>query len=78
MSKSKETLYIYLRVSTSNQEKDGTSLPEQEKLATRLKQKTFADYISFQNSGAEATEAAIKIARRYFYSKGQTRKNDRI
>ena len=29
----------------------------------------------FQNSGAEATEAAIKFARRYFYSKGQPKKN---
>ena len=50
-------------------------IPEQEKLAKRLKQKSFADYIFFQNSGAEATEAAIKFARRYFYSKGQKRKN---
>ena len=50
-------------------------IPEQEKLAKRLKQKTFADYVSFQNSGAEATEAAIKFARRYFYSKGQPKKN---
>ena len=50
-------------------------IPEQEKLAKRLKQKTFADYIFFQNSGAEATEAAIKFARRYFYSKGQPKKN---
>ena len=50
-------------------------IPEQEKLAKRLKQKTFADYVFFQNSGAEATEAAIKFARRYFYSKGQKRKN---
>jgi len=29
----------------------------------------------FQNSGAEATEAAIKVARRYFYSIGKTNKN---
>ena len=51
------------------------TIPEQEKLARKLKQKTFADFIFFQNSGAEATEAAIKFARRYFYSKGQKRKN---
>jgi acetylornithine/N-succinyldiaminopimelate aminotransferase len=51
------------------------TIPEQEKLAKRLTQKTFADFVAFQNSGAEATEAAIKFARRYFYSKGQTRKN---
>ncbi len=51
------------------------TIPEQEKLAKMLKQKTFADYVFFQNSGAEATEAAIKFARRYFYSKGQPKKN---
>ena len=51
------------------------TIPEQEKLAKRLKQKTFADYVAFQNSGAEATEAAIKFARRYFYSKGKPKKN---
>ena len=48
---------------------------EQEKLATRLKQNSFADFVAFQNSGAEATELAIKIARKYFYSKGNTKKN---
>ena len=50
-------------------------IPEGEKLATRLAKKTFADSIIFQNSGAEATEAAIKAARRYFYSIGQPKKN---
>ncbi len=49
-------------------------IPEGEKLAKKLCQKTFADYIIFQNSGAEATEAAIKIARRYFYSIGKPNK----
>ena len=51
------------------------TIPEQERLAKILTQKTFADFVSFQNSGAEATEAAIKFARRYFYTKGQPRKN---
>ena len=50
-------------------------IPEQERLAKRLAQSTFADYVAFQNSGAEATEAAIKFARRYFYSIGQPKKN---
>ena len=50
-------------------------IPEGEKLARRLKQKTFADYVIFQNSGAEATEVAVKVARRYFYSKGKPEKN---
>ena len=50
-------------------------IPEQEKLAKRLTKKTFADFVAFQNSGAEATEAAIKFARRYFYSIGKPKKN---
>ena len=50
-------------------------IPEGEKLAKRLTQKTFADYVIFQNSGTEATEAAIKVARKYFYSKGKPNKN---
>jgi acetylornithine/N-succinyldiaminopimelate aminotransferase len=50
-------------------------IPEGEKLAQRLTKKTFADFVIFQNSGAEATEAAIKVARRYFYSIGQIKKN---
>ena len=50
-------------------------IPEGEKLAARLTKKTFADFIIFQNSGSEATEAAIKVARRYFYSIGQPKKN---
>ena len=50
-------------------------IPEGEKLAKRLTQKTFADYVLFQNSGTEATEAAIKVARRYFYSIEKPKKN---
>ena len=49
-------------------------IPEGEKLAKKLCQKTFADYVMFQNSGAEATEASIKVARRYFYSIGKPNK----
>ncbi len=50
-------------------------IPEAEKLAKKITTKTFADSVMFQNSGTEATEAAIKIARRYFYSKGKPYKN---
>ena len=50
-------------------------IPEGEKLAKKLCQKTFADYVIFQNSGTEATEAAIKVARRYFFSIGKPNKN---
>ena len=50
-------------------------IPEGEKLAQKLVKKTFADSIIFQNSGAEATETAIKVARRYFFSIGKEHKN---
>ena len=50
-------------------------IPEGEKLAKKLTQTTFAQSVIFQNSGTEATEAAIKVARRYFYSKGKPKKN---
>tara|TARA_Y100000816_G_C26097098_1_gene580794 strand:- start:88 stop:1254 length:1167 start_codon:yes stop_codon:yes gene_type:complete len=50
-------------------------IPEGEKLAKKLAKKTFAEYVIFQNSGTEATEAAIKVARRYFYSIGKPNKN---
>ena len=49
-------------------------IPEGEELAKKLVKKTFADSVIFQNSGAEATEAAIKIARRYFFSIGKPHK----
>ena len=51
------------------------TIPESEELAKKLVKKTFADLVMFQNSGAEATEAAIKIARRYFFSIGKPYKN---
>ena len=50
-------------------------IPEGELLAKKIVKKTFADYVMFQNSGAEATEAAIKVARRYFYSIKKPNKN---
>jgi acetylornithine/N-succinyldiaminopimelate aminotransferase len=50
-------------------------IPEQEKLAKRLTDCTFADFVCFQNSGTEATEASIKIARKYFHKIGKKEKN---
>ena len=50
-------------------------IPEGEKLASKIKKRTFADIVIFQNSGTEATETAIKVARRYFYSIGKPYKN---
>nr|WP_201752078.1 aspartate aminotransferase family protein [Microvirga arsenatis] len=46
-------------------------IPEGERLAQRLVDNTFADVVFFSNSGAEANEAAIKMARKYHAAKGQ-------
>ena len=50
-------------------------IPEQERLAKRLTDNTFADFVCFQNSGTEATEVSIKIARKYFHKIGKPEKN---
>ena len=50
-------------------------IPEQERLAKRITENTFADFVCFQNSGTEATEASIKIARKYFDQIGKPEKN---
>ncbi|HZY11492.1 MAG TPA: aspartate aminotransferase family protein, partial [Beijerinckiaceae bacterium] len=45
-------------------------IPDGERLAKRLCEASFADYVFFTNSGAEALELAIKVARRYQYVTG--------
>jgi acetylornithine/N-succinyldiaminopimelate aminotransferase len=45
-------------------------IPGQEKLARRLVEATFADTVFFNNSGAEALECAIKMARKYHSADG--------
>src|ERR1700749_2571027 len=44
--------------------------PDGEKLAARLCAESFADFVFFCNSGAEAMEGVIKLARHYQFSKG--------
>jgi acetylornithine aminotransferase len=44
----------------------------QTELARRLVAHSFADRVFFANSGAEANEAAIKVARKYFHDQGRT------
>lgn len=46
------------------------SMPEGERLARRLCEATFAERAFFTNSGAEANECAIKMARKYHAAKG--------
>ncbi|MBW1615556.1 MAG: aspartate aminotransferase family protein [Deltaproteobacteria bacterium] len=43
----------------------------QTKLASWLVKNSFADRVFFSNSGTEANEAAIKLARKYFWDKGE-------
>ena len=45
-------------------------IPGQEKLAKRLTEATFADLVFFTNSGVEAIECAIKMARRFHHVEG--------
>ena len=53
-------------------------IPEQEALADLLVQHTFADTVFFTNSGTEAAELAIKMARKYWYEKGQPQRTEII
>jgi acetylornithine/N-succinyldiaminopimelate aminotransferase len=46
------------------------SMPDGEKLARRLCEATFAERVFFTNSGAEANECAIKMARKYHAAQG--------
>jgi acetylornithine aminotransferase/acetylornithine/N-succinyldiaminopimelate aminotransferase len=50
----------------------------QSQLASELTRLTFADKFFFCNSGTEANEAAIKLARRWFYDNGQSKRYEII
>jgi len=47
-------------------------IPNQQALAERLVEHTFADTVFFTNSGTEATEASVKMVRKYFDHIGQS------
>ena len=49
-------------------------IPQAERLARRLVEVSFADYVFFTNSGAEAVEGAIKTARKYHSAGGHPEK----
>ena len=53
-------------------------IPEQERLADMLVEATFADTVFFTNSGTEAAELAIKMARKYHTTKGQPQRTQII
>ena len=53
-------------------------VPEQERLAARLVDETFADTVFFTNSGTEACELAVKMARKHFHDAGQLARTDII
>jgi len=48
-------------------------IPGQQELADRLVDATFADTVFFTNSGTEACELAVKMARKYWFEKGEDR-----
>src|SRR5215208_1597813 len=49
-------------------------IPEAERLAARLCEASFAEFVFFANSGAEAMECAIKVARKYQAASGKPEK----
>ncbi len=53
-------------------------IPNQERLAELLVDHSFADTVFFNNSGAEAVETAVKMARRYWHSIGEPERNEII
>ena len=53
-------------------------IPQQQELADRLVAATFADTVFFTNSGTESCELAVKMARKYWYDKGQPERTDII
>lgn len=53
-------------------------IPNQERLAELLVERTFADTVFFTNSGTEATEAAVKMARKFWHHRGAPEKNEII
>ena len=53
-------------------------IPEQERLANMLVERTFAQTVFFTNSGTEACELAIKMARKYWYHHGRPERTEII
>ncbi|WP_400082866.1 aspartate aminotransferase family protein [Yoonia sp. R78084] len=54
------------------------NIPAQQQLADALVAQTFADTVFFTNSGTEACELAVKMARKFWYDKGQPERTEII
>jgi acetylornithine/N-succinyldiaminopimelate aminotransferase len=54
------------------------NISQQQELADKLVDHTFADTVFFTNSGTESCELAVKMARKYWYDHGQPKKVDII
>lgn len=52
------------------------NIPEQQRFADRLVANSFADTVFFCNSGAEAMEGALKVARKYHFANGSPERED--
>lgn len=50
------------------------NIPQQQALADQLVEHSFADTVFFTNSGTESCELAVKMARKYWFEKGQPEK----
>ena len=48
------------------------TIPQQTELADQLVAQSFADTVFFTNSGTESCELAVKMARKYWFEKGQS------
>ncbi len=54
------------------------NIPEQQKFADRLVANSFADTCFFCNSGAEAMEGALKVARKHHFANGRPEREDMV
>lgn len=54
------------------------NIPQQEALADKIVEETFADTCFFTNSGTECAELAVKMARKYWFEKDQPERTEII
>ena len=52
------------------------NIPEQQRFADRLVENSFADTVFFCNSGAEAMEGCLKVARKYHFENGEPEREE--